>query len=157
MNKVILQNILRPAFIFVLLLANLAFQEGDISCNVEALTEKMQKELKPYVYDMSKLTHIGYKEKIWLKELEVPLFIGEKYRMVFNTEALTNQIVISIYNRPKDSKKRKLLFTTKDAPADKREFVFDYAMARQAFIDYEIPAGDSTVSGGCLVFMLGYK
>ena len=157
MNKVIFQNILRPAFILILLLANFAFQEGDTSCNAEALTEKVQKQLKPYIYDMSKLTHIGYKEKAWLKELEVPLFIGEKYRLIFNTEALTNQIVISVYNRAKDSKKRKLLYTTKGAPSNKREFTFDYAMARQAFIDYEIPAGDSTISGGCLVFMLGYK
>ena len=156
MNKVIRTKIIRPAFILILLVANFAFQEGD-TCDAKALTEKTQVQLKPYIYDMSKLTHIGYKEKEWLKELEVPLFIGEKYRLVFNTESLTKQIVISIYNRAKDSKKRKLLFTTKDAPADKREFVFDYAMARQAFINYEIPAGDPTVSGGCLVFMLGYK
>ena len=105
---------------------------------------------------MSKLTHITYKPQPWLKEIEVPLFIGEKYRLVFNTELLPKQIVISIYNRDKDSKKRKLLFTTKDA-ADKREFAFDLAMARKAFIDYEMPAGDSTVDGGCLIFMMGYK
>ena len=105
---------------------------------------------------MSKLTHIAYRSKPWTKEIEVPLFIGEKYRMVFNTEALPKQVIINVYNRDKESKKRKLLFSSKDQ-TDKKSFFFDIALARKAFIDYEIPAGDSTSTGGCLVFMVGYK
>lgn len=128
-------------------------------CDGKALKENAKKQFGEgkYTYDMSKLTQIQYKPKPWLKEIEVPLFIGEKYKMVFNTEALPKQIVVSIYNRDKDSKKRKLLFTTKDATADKKLFVFDLSAARKAFINYEIPAGDSTAAGGCLVFMMGYK
>jgi len=156
MTKRILNNLLKLTSVFALLFSVFAFQ-GDSPCDAKALKDKAKKQLEPYIYDMSKLTHIGYKAEPWLKEIELPLFIGEKYRLVFNTEALPNQIVISIYNRNKDSKKRKLLFTTKDAPADKREFTFDLIMASKAFINYEIPAGDSTAAGGCLVFMMGYK
>src|ERR1035437_10114601 len=102
-----------------------AFQANP-PCDGKALKENAKKQFGEgkYTFDMSKLTQIVYKAKPWLKEIEVPLFIGEKYKMVFNTEALPKQIVVSIYNRDKDSKKRKLLFTTKDAPADKKLFVF---------------------------------
>jgi len=156
MNRMIFNKLLKLTTVFALLFSVFAFQ-GDTPCDGKALKDKAKKQLEPYTYDMSKLTHITYKPKPWLKEIEVPLFIGEKYRLVFNTELLPKQIVISIYNRDKDSKKRKLLFTTKDAPADKKEFAFDLTMARKAFIDYEMPVGDSTADGGCLIFMMGYK
>jgi hypothetical protein len=156
MNKILFNNLLKLTSVFALLFSVFAFQ-GDAPCDGKALKEKAKKQLEPYTYDMSKLTHITYKPQPWLKEIELPLFIGEKYRLVFNTELLPKQIVISIYNRNKDSKKRKLLFTTKDAAADKKEFAFDLTMASKAFIDYEIPSGDSTAPGGCLVFMMGYK
>lgn len=152
----IFNKLLKLTTVFALLFSVFAFQ-GDTPCDAKALKEKAKKQLEPYTYDMSKLTHIAYKAKPWLKEIEIPLFIGEKYRLVFNTESMPKQIVISIYNRDKESKKRKLLFTTKDAAADKKEFSFDLTMARKAFIDYEIPAGDSTADGGCLIFMMGYK
>jgi hypothetical protein len=156
MNRMIFNKLLKLTTVFALLFSVFAFQ-GDTPCDAKALKEKAKKQLEPYTYDMSKLTHIAYKAKPWLKEIEIPLFIGEKYRLVFNTESMPKQIVISIYNRDKESKKRKLLFTTKDSPADKKEFGFDLTMARKAFIDYEIPAGDSTADGGCLIFMMGYK
>jgi len=153
--KAIPHKIIKLSTVLFVILVALAFQEAP--CDSKELKEKAQKHLDPFTYDMSKLTHISYRAKSTLKEIEAPLFFGEKYRLVFNTEALPKQIVISVYNRDKDSNKRKLLFTTKDAPADKKQFTFDISMARKTFIDYEIPAGDSTAGGGCIVFMLGYK
>lgn len=132
------------------------FNSGDTPCDQKTLKEKAKKLLEPYKYDLAKMTHIMYKDKPTMKEIEVPLFIGEKYRLVFNTEALPKNIVINLFNRDKDNAKRKLMFTTKDA-GNKREFAFDYSFANKIFIDYDIPAGDSTAASGCVVFMLGYK
>jgi hypothetical protein len=134
-----------------------AFQVGEGSCDQKALKDKAKKLLEPYKYDLAKVTRIVYKDKPTMKEIEVPLFIGEKYRLVFNTEALPKNVVINCYNRDKESTKRKLMFSSKDAGADKKEFSFEYSFANKIFIDYDIPPGDSTASGGCLVFMLGYK
>lgn len=158
MTKILFNNSIKSVTALVLLFIAFAFQ-GNAPCDGKALKENAKKQFGEgkYTYDMSKLTQIQYKAKSWLKEIEVPLFIGEKYKLVFNAEALPKAIVISVYNRDKESKKRKLLFTTKDMPADQKHFVFDLSKARKAFIDYEIPAGDSTASGGCLVFMMGYK
>lgn len=157
MNKSLFNNTIKKVSFLGLLIIAFAFQ-ANAPCDGKALKENAKKQFgEGYTYDMSKLTQIVYKTKPWLKEIEVPLFIGEKYKLVFNCEALPKPIIISIYNRDKESTKRKLLFTTKDAPAGQKHFNFDLSVARKAFIDYEIPAGDSTASGGCLVFMMGYK
>ncbi|MBS1647718.1 MAG: hypothetical protein JST67_10295 [Bacteroidetes bacterium] len=155
MNTKIFYSIIKPLVFCNFLLFACAFQ-SDSPCDAKALKEKAQKQLEPYTYDMAKLTRIAYKAKPWLKEIEVPLFIGEKYRLVFNAEALPKAIDITIYNHDKDSKKRKVLFSSKDA-ANKKMFSFDVSFMRKVFVDYEIPTGDSTAAGGCLVFMLGYK
>ena len=158
MNKILFNRSIKSLTALLLLLITFAFQ-ASAPCDGKTLKESAKREFGEgkYTYDMSKLTRIVYKAKPWLQELEVPMFIAEKYKLVFNTEALPKPIVISIYNREKDSKKRKLLFTTKDSPIDQKKFVFEMSLSRKAFIDYEIPAGDSTAAGGCLVFIMGYK
>lgn len=138
-------------------LALCAFQAADRPCDSKSLKEKAKKTLDPYNYDVAKVTRIMYKDKPSFKEIEVPLFIGEKYRLVFNTEALPKNVVINLYNRGKDSKKRKLVFSTKDAAPDTKEFSFDYSFANKIFINYDIPPADSAAGSGCVVFMLGYK
>lgn len=158
MKTSIQKTIINLALVIFLVFVSLAFQQvQEAPCDGKTLKERAKKELDPYTYDMAKLTHVSYRGKPTFKEIEAPLFIGEKYRLVFNTEALPKQVIINVYNKDKDSKKRKLLFTTKGTAADQKQFWVDLSLLRKAFIDYEIPEGDSTASGGCLVFMLGYK
>ena len=150
------RNILSICLGAVVVLSS-AFQSGDTPCDAKALKDKSRKTLEPFKYDMAKLTRIMYKDKPSLKEIEIPLFIGEKYKMVINTEALPRPVEVNIYNRDKDSKKRKLLFSSKGAPEAQREFTFEISFAMKAFVDYNIPAGDSAAASGCVVLMLGYK
>jgi len=150
-------KLMKITILLSLLVMVFGFQNGDAPCDQKVLKDKAKKTLDPYKYDVAKITRIMYKDKPTMKEIEVPLFIGEKYRLVFNTEALPKNVVINLYNRDKDSKKRKLMFSSKDAGADKKDFSFDYSFANKIFINYDIPPGDSAASSGCLVFMLGYK
>jgi hypothetical protein len=129
----------------------------DSPCDSKLLKEKSRKTLDPYKYDSAKLTKITYRKKEFMREIEVPLFIGEKYRCVFNTETMSKGIVINVYNKDKDARSRKLLYTTKDAPATQTEHVWEHAHSTKIFVDYAIPAGDSTSTAGCVLFMLGYK
>lgn len=157
MRYLFLNKFTVSSLVIAFILTVCAFQNGDAPCDQKALKDKAKKILEPYKYDVAKVTAIIYKDKPTVKEIEVPLFIGEKYRLVFNAEALPKQVVINLYNRDKESSKRKLLFSSKDATADKKDFSFDYSFANKIFIQYDIPAGDSTAKSGCLVFMLGYK
>lgn len=129
-------------------------------CNAKSLKDNTKSLLEPYKYDSSELTKITYKNQESVKEVEVPLFIGEKYRMVFNTEALPKPVEVAIYNKDKNSKKRILLYSSKEQSGGKKQFSFEPpAKSRKVFVDYVIPGGgsDSNSVTGCAVFVLGYK
>ena len=152
-----MKKIIKPFLSIVIVFVLMAFQSGDVLCNAKELKEKASALLEPYKYDSSELTRIIYKDKQTIKEVEVPLFIGEKYRIVFELEALPKQVEVQIYNKDKDSKNRKLLFSSKDFLAEKKEFHFEISKARQVYIDYVIPVVESGSYSGCAVFMVGYK
>lgn len=141
--------------IAVSIFASFSFQ-SDILCNAKALKEKANHMLDPYKYDSSELTRLIYKNKESVKEIEVPLFIGEKYCFVFEMEALPKPVEVQIYNKDKDAKNRKLLFSSKEA-GDKTEFKFEISKVRTVYVDYIIPAAETGAQTGCAVFTLGYK
>ena len=149
-------KIIKPIVSIVIVFVLMAFQTGDVLCNSKELKEKAKLALEPYKYDSSELTRILYKAKETVKEVEVPLFIGEKYRMVFELEALPKQVEIQIYNKDKDSKNRKLLFSSKDM-GDKKEFQFEISKVRHVYVDYIVPPTETGSYSGCAVFMVGYK
>lgn len=126
-------------------------------CNAKELKEKAKNALEPYKYDSSELTRIMYKKKESVKEVEVPLFIGEEYRIVFELEALPKQVEVQIYNKDKESKNRKLLFSSKSIGADKKEFQFEVSKVRHVYVDYVVPPTEEGSYSGCAVFMVGYK
>lgn len=152
----IMKKIIKPIVSTILVFVLMAFQGGDVLCNAKDLKEKAKNTLEPYKYDSSELTRILYKKKESVKEIEVPLFIGEKYRMVFELEALPKQVEVQIYNKSKDSKNRKLLFSSKSL-GDKKEFVFEVSKVRQVYVDYIVPPTEEGSYSGCAVFMVGYK
>ncbi len=140
------------------LFALMSFQGGDnILCDAKALKEKAKEMLDPFKYDSSELTRIMYKKKESVKEVEVPLFIGEKYRFVFVLEALPKPVEIQVYNKDKESKNRKLLFSSKDLAADKKTWEFEISKSRHVYVDYVIPPTEVGSYSGCAVFSVGYK
>ena len=152
-----MKKIINPILLTLLVFVLMAFQGGDILCNAKELKEKAKNALEPYKYDSSELTRIMYKKKESVKEVEVPLFIGEKYRIVFELEALPKQVEVQIYNKDKESKNRKLLFSSKSIGADKKEFQFEVSKVRHVYVDYVVPPTEEGSYSGCAVFMVGYK
>ena len=121
----------------------------------KTLTASCKKKIDPFKYDSQKFTKINFTKKTQQLEVEVPVFVGEKYRVVFNTTTLTKPITISIYTKDKEAKKREAIFTSKEG---ENEIVFDVPRVRKMYIDYDVPM-DTTNSNtsGFVVFMLGYK
>lgn len=130
----------------------------DNTCDAKALKEEVKEKLKPgYKYDSSKITRIAFKNEEQAKEIEVPLFIGEKYKFIFNTKAIPAPVVITIYNKPVGSKKRKELYSNKKAmKSGEKIFTWEPEKSRKMYINYTIPASSSQ-DRGCVVFLLGYK
>lgn len=141
----------------VFILGFTTIQTAD-NCDKKALTTSCKKKLEPYKYDSQKFTKINFTKKAQQLEVEVPIFIGEKYRLVFNTSGMPKGIKINVYTSDKEAKKRDAIFSNKDAKIGENEFVFDAPRARKMYVDYDVPA-DSTSQkiSGCMIFMVGYK
>ena len=131
------------------------FQVAPVECNPKDLKEKAKDNLDPFQYDTGKITRLKHTAKDQIKEVEIPMFIGEKYRLSFNLEALKKTLEINIYNKAKDNKNRKLLYSNKDK--FEKEFTVDFSRMRHVFVDYSIPAGTNGEDLGCAVFVLGYR
>jgi len=147
-----------PVMVIVVSLTSAAIQQA-VTCDQKALKDAAREKLDPFKYDSGKVTQFRYKNKAQVKEIEVPVFIGEKYRMVFNAEAVTKDVIISVYNKDKDTKNRKVLWTSKNSAPGTKMHVYEPDNAKFKFyVDYDLPAvADSIVPQECIVFMLGYK
>ncbi len=128
------------------------------NCDKAAMSAGCKKKLDPFKYDSQKFTKVTFSKKVQQLEVEVPVFIGEKYRLIFNTSGLPRPIGINVYTKGKEFAKRETIYTNKSIKGNETEIVFDVPRVRKLFIDYDVPA-DSTgsVETGCLVFMVGYK
>jgi hypothetical protein len=153
MQKYIILNIsLIAAFVLLCF-----FGDPNIMCDQKSIKEKAKKSLDPYAYDSAMLTRIQYKKKEAIKETEVDLFIGEKYRLVFNTEALPKPVKIEIYDKDLEARKRTLLWSNKDVPFETKQFTFEIERARRVFVDYTVPLADSSAASGCVCCMVGFQ
>ncbi|MEQ8324324.1 MAG: hypothetical protein RIC15_10625 [Vicingaceae bacterium] len=128
-------------------------------CPSTELKNEIKPLLKPeYKYDSSKITRIKIKgQEGKVTEVEVPLFIGEKYKFIFNTAELQEDVVISVYNKKQGKSNRELLYSNQnDKDGKKTTFTWEPEKSRTMYINYEVPK-DAGISEGCVVFLLGYR
>ena len=129
------------------------------SCNSVDIKTKSKELLKPgFSYDASKTTYVTFLNKKQFKELEVPLYIGEKYKLVFNMEGLPQPLDIEVYDKKYETKGRELLFSSREHEPENNCYSFEPGKSlRKIYIDYLIPPTVGEVSNGCIVMTLGYK
>ena len=135
-------------------------EENNVECDATALKLELKKKLKPdYKYDSSKTSRFTYKNKVQVKEFEVPLFMGEKYRFLFNSAGLPKNIKIEIFNKKIGNKKRKLLYTVDNKKTKQHIYIFEPEKSRKMFVNYTIPAAveEESIIKGCVIFLVGYK
>ena len=126
-------------------------------CDATSLKKELKGELKPnFKYDSSKTTRFTYKAKSQRKEMEVPLFMGEKYRFLFNTKCLPIDVKVEIYSKPVGNKKRKLLYSL-DRKEGKNLYAYEPEKSRKMYVNYSIPKTTEEGIRGAMVFILGYR
>lgn len=129
----------------------------------ECISKELKAEIKPllkpdYKYDSAKTIRFTYKGKKQLKEIEVPLFIGEKYKFIFNLKGAQGDVDINVYNKKVGAKKRKLLFSLKEVKeSGKTVYTWEPTKSRKVYVDCTIPESKKEELRGCVLFMLGYK
>lgn len=140
--------------LFILLTAFQITEE----CDALVLKTELKEKLKPnYKYDSAKTTRFSYKTKEQTKEIEIPLFMGEKYEFLFNTSGLTNKVKIEIYNKPFDHKKRELLYKLEPKKGN-HIYSFEPQKSRKLYVTYTIPkVEEPTLTKDCLIMVIGYQ
>ena len=142
--------------LIIVFVTSVAFQVTEV-CDATALKKELKRELRPeYKYDSSKTSKLTYKSKTQVKEIEVPLFMGEKYRFLFNTAGLPENIKVEIFNKKIGHKKRKLLYQI-EPKSDQHIYTFEPKKSRKMYINYTIPETSEEELKGCMIFVLGYK
>jgi len=149
------KNILYLTFASIILFTNTAIQIAE-DIDITALKTELKRELRPdYKYDSSKVSSFTYKNKTQVKEIEIPLFFGEKYRFLFNTAAAKG-VKVEIYNKTFSNKKRKLLYTL-EQKEDQNVYIFEPEKSSKMYIFYTIPEATGSEVNGSMIFVLGYK
>lgn len=158
--------------VFLLALASCAFGQAYEHCDTKTLKDTCKQYLeRPYKYDASNVILISFQKKAQLKEIELPMFIGETYKLIFNTYALPPGVEINVYSKDADHKDRKVLFSCNSNGAQKIFFYETEHWHSKLFIDYVIPAAhndsgatDNNSSSssaptieGCGVVVIAYK
>ena len=125
-------------------------------CNKNS-KKKTKKELKPYNYGSMKVSSVFTSDEddmVW--EVNVPLFSGEEYRFVFNVEGIKDDVVIEIYDRPKDEKRRKLLYSSEAFGEEQDVYLFHPEKSQPLYVNYKVSKTEN-VKEGCIMMMMGYK
>lgn len=153
------KSILSLLLTFTIIIGSAESLQSTFVCPSTELKNEIKPMLKPdYKYDSSKITRIkiqGQEGKT--TEVEVPLFIGEKYKFIFNTKELQKDVIISIYNKKLGKNNRELLYSNRDEKdGEKSTFSWEPDKSRTMYINYEVPK-DAGISEGCVVFLLGYR
>ena len=132
----------------------MSFSESE-SCDTKSLKKEGIASLNPFYYSAAKVTTVNYDYKASRKEIEVPLFKGETYRMIFNKNGLPKDVVIEVYDKDKTHEGRQALFTSKG----NTEAIVSYepTKSRKMYVNYIIPQAEGEKATGCLVFILGYQ
>jgi hypothetical protein len=126
-------------------------------CDRKALSVSCKQKIEPYKYDSQNFSKINFSKKPQELEVEIPVFIGEKYRLVFNTSFLPKPIKIKVFTKSKESKKRVPIFSAENSNPEENQFITDISLVKKLFVSYEIPADSSEINTGCMMFMVGYK
>lgn len=148
------RNILLSAFVGFLFMS-FSFILADAPCDVKALKKEGISALDPYYYSSSKVSIINYDYRAQRKEIEVPLFKGEKYRMVFNKKGLPKDVIVEIYDKDMSNDGRSPIFTSEGK--DGQLISFEPKKSKKMYVNYIIPASKGEKSQGCIAFVLGYQ
>jgi hypothetical protein len=135
-----------------------AFIQASDTCDTKSFKENAKAALDPFKYDSGKVTRMYYRKKEQMKELEIPIFVGEKYKVVWNTEGVSRPVKVSVYNKDKDSKNRKEMYSFTVNAGEKIHSYEPDGAKFKFYVDYSLPAvADSLPPSECMVMMLGYK
>lgn len=137
---------------------NNPFEGVEDKCNSREAINRCDSKLPPFYYSSAKISNLFFLDYSYEREIEVRLFEGEEYILVFNNEFLPLEVEVNIYDKPKTEPDREALMSYKDL-TDKSLFSFKPPQKnRVLYVEYNVPPGpQDKILKGCAAFVLGYK
>lgn len=125
-------------------------------CTYADFRDDLKAQLDPYEYDAQKVSKFTVKDNEQTKEIEVPLFIGESYKVIFSQEGMPVNVLIEIYDKEIGKNKRSLLWSNAD---DMETTVYEWIpeKSKKFYVNYTVPATDGETMKGCMYFVVGYE
>ena len=153
MSHSLMKKSIYYSIVVIMAIASFAFKpaSGEANCDAKALKKEGIASLDPFYYSSSKVSTITYNYRAQRKEIEVPLFKGEKYRMVFNKKDLPKDVVIEIYDRDKSHDGRTAIFTSNGK--DGEIISFEPKKSKKMYVNYLIPSSKEKDQTGCLAWV----
>lgn len=151
--------------LFFAMIATSAIGQTYDYCDVKTLKDSCKDYIDhPYKYDASNIILVTLQHKAQLKEVELPMFMGESYKLIFNTYGLPPGVEIHVYNKDADHDNRKELFSCNSSGATKMFIYQTDHFHQKLYVDYVIPANRTSTDGkdapvvqGCAVMVVAYK
>lgn len=136
----------------------IAYAQSEVvdHCTYKDFRERVKGVLDPYEYDAQKVSKFTLKDNEQTKEIEVPLFIGENYRVVFSQEGMPQDVLIEIYNKASTKSKRELLWSNED-DMGQTDYIWEPEKSKKFYVNYTVPATNDTIKKGCMYFVVGYE
>lgn len=145
--------------IAVIAVSGLSFAYKVDICNIIELHKATVSTLEPFNYSGQQMKKITLTQNPITLEIEVPLSLFGKYRMVFNTSGMPIKLPIEVYNKAHNAKNRNLLWSNERNAESEKMLVYDPPeRTRSMFVDIDVPADSlNKKTNGCIYMVLGYK
>ena len=124
-------------------------------CKARAIVKFCKADLKPFKYDAYAMNEIEYKSEKQIVPVEFTALQGNEYKLVFCTSELPLAVGITIYDKPKYNKKRKILYFDENSK-DGFLCAFKPEKTGTFYIEYSVPASKDPKKG-CVVMLIGLK
>lgn len=152
-----IKKILSFVFIVGVLISLSAFQtDNPAECDAEEALSTCKKNLSPFYFQDRKTVTFDYNSETQTKEYDIQLFDGEEYRFILNRTHAPG-VEFEVYNKSKDNKKRKLLYSSKEDTNKGSLLIFEPLTIPHVYVDVIIPGDVDGRNQGCVTMMVGYE
>lgn len=128
------------------------FSQGDVT----NLITSYKSDLGLYEFESYAAREVVLLPKKEHKEvIEFTVFAGRKYKIIFCTAGLNEQLAINIYDKPEGNKYRRKVYDNSDVVENKTSS-FEPKKIGTYYIEYDVPAsGTDRKKAGKLVLLIG--
>jgi hypothetical protein len=125
-------------------------------CKAKELVKKWKGDLSPYGYDSFIVDDFQYKNEKQVLDMEFTCMGGLDYKLIFCTNNLPQPLGITIYDKPRTDKKRKIVYFDESS---KDGFLCSFRADKTGtyYIEYEVPVANqmSLNAKGCVLMLIG--